>query len=72
MNENILGTIALQRLALAEKRLEKQNDSCPYCGKRWYFDTEIASHEPRYYATCETCCLNFFFTEDELKNETNI
>ena len=61
-------------LALANKKLEKQNGLCPYCNNRWYFDTEIAANEPEYYATCETCCLNFFFSDaemDEINNLTN-
>lgn len=58
-------------LALANKRLDKQNESCPICGQRWYFDTEIASHRPTYMATCENCCLNFFFNEDDL-NESEV
>ena len=59
-------------LALANKRLEKQNGSCPFCGQRWYFDTEIASHKPTYYATCENCWVNFYFTQEELLNGTKV
>ena len=57
----------VEKLILATARLEKQNEPCPYCGNRRYFDTCIASIEPEYYATCETCRVNFFFTREELK-----
>lgn len=57
----------IEQLILATARLEKQNDPCPFCNGRRYFDTCIASIEPEYYATCENCEFNFFFTKEELK-----